>query len=247
MRTARSPKRLSGATIPARPKGEPLTSKFVVTATLTALAALSAATAAVAKPTLAQQELKILETEYAAQVHYKPAQVSANIATTEHKLTSCAQTLESLVDGGASVHSPQVIDGDILIDELDTEFTADIATVFETPNVKALKQLAKLSLSRQLHRDAVNDLKYAEGAMSLNTCADLTKWEDSNWKKEPSATKTYARTTNWDENIPFNGPFTSQSASSKYAKLAEDAGKAVGALLTKLGDDFSSWGSGYNI
>jgi hypothetical protein len=221
--------------------------KFATTAALISLVTLAFAAPAAAKESVGEQAVKIETTEYKAQLAYKSSQVETNLNGTQSKLASCGSQLESMYDSASTTTAQSAINS--LASELEVQYTADIAVGVLKPDVTALKALEKLKLSKKLHKEAAADVKYQEGMLSINTCADATAWSKSGFTgTKPAHTATYGGFfVSYNESIPVSLTFTSQRAANTFTKLANKAVNASNDLIDEIGDDWDTWAAQFGI
>ena len=163
----------------------PLSAIVVGACTFTLLAFALGTTAAQAA-TISQQAYTIFVKEFRQQLSYSASAMQANLTATQTKLSSCATDIYS-------VSSSNVNAAEALSQELEDQFTADVAAGIDKPALSAFTALAKLHLPSTDHHQAVADETLMHRLLTLNTCSDLTRWQAANFSSssEPRNTKEF--------------------------------------------------------
>ena len=150
------------------------------------LLAFALGTTAAQAATVSQQADTIFVKEFHRQLSYSTSALQANLAATQTKLSTCATDIDGVSSSNANA-------AEALSQELEDQFTADVAAGIDRPALSAFTALAKLQLPSTEHRQAVADATLMHRLLTLNTCSDLTRWQASNFSSpsEPRNTKEF--------------------------------------------------------
>lgn len=192
--------------------------------------------------TVWQKAYTISIKEFHQQLAYSSAQMQSALTATQTKLASCATTIDDL-----SFTSPNAAED--FANELEDQYTADVAVGVDQPALSAFTALAKLPLLRTEHKQALADQTIMHRLLTLNTCGDLTRWQATGFSSstEPPNTKQFGQV--FSVELPsFSLSLTLPTSETKnYDKLIVKAGDKTSAVFTAIGDDWSTWSQGFNF
>jgi hypothetical protein len=193
--------------------------------------------------TVSQRAYGIFINEFRQQVAYSSAQLQSELTATETKLASCA----TAVDAVSSTH---IDAAEALSDELEDQYTADVAIGIDQPALSAFTSLAKLGLPRAEHKQALAAETIMHRLLTLNTCADLTRWQAAAFSSssEPPNTNEF-RQPPLAVNLPAVDVIMTlpTSESSNYNKQSNEAGQKTTAVYDTIGNDWMAWSQGFGF
>lgn len=191
---------------------------------------------------VSQSAYKIFIKEFNQQIAYSSTQLQSKLTATQTQLASCATTIDEL-------SSSNINAAEAFSDELEDQYTADVAAGIDQPALSAFTSLAKLKLPRTEHKDALFGETLTHKLLTLNTCADLNRWQTTSFSSstEPANTKEFGQPL--AVNLPGVSVTMTLSTSEvkNYNKLQRKASNKTSAVFNTVSDDWVTWSAEFGF
>lgn len=192
--------------------------------------------------TVSMRAYDIFLKEYRGQLADSAADMQSALTATQTKLASCASAVDALSQTNINA-------AEAFSDELEDQYTADVAVGVDKPALTAFADLAKLPLPRAEHKQVVSAEATMHRLLSLNTCADLTRWQSTSFatKTEPPNTTEFGRPLS--VSLPSVDVVMTLSTSQvdKYDRQERKADQKTSTVFDAISNDWSAWAQGFGF